>query len=596
MHFLKINRIRVRITLYFSLLIFLIVIAISTSISYIFSQEVIKQTSSTVQQKMSVITRELDEKLGNIKSISSDVINNNEIQRIMSTTTLYGEETDNKIRKISNALSSYYNGNYLVNKIIFIGMNNQVLDLLYSFPLYSNAITNNEYFKEFVKGNYFGKFSVPTAFPMNTSSTDESDKLIITYYAQYLSNKDYETLGYMLINLNKELLFNSLKSVSSDVFDTTYIVNSNGKLIYRIGTMQYERDSLFANTSGRASFKEVSVMKGTKYLIYSNNLSNNPDWFVVGIVSYDKLTQKLWYMNTIIYLIGAACILLVVFISFYIAKNITNPIFLMNKAMRKVEMGEWPETIKTKSEDELEYLITGFNKMVQNIKNLIDRIYEEQENKKKAEVSALKFQLESLQSQINPHFMYNTLNAISYLAMKRGADDIREVIQSFNMLLSASMSTKKEFITINEEIDCILSYLKIQRCRYDIDFKFIVEIPDDVRELKIPRLILQPLVENSLLHGIALKELSGTIKVEFEKENDCVRISVIDDGVGISRNNVPIIANSSPYRDKRGFNSIGLANVDERLKLYFGEEYHLEIFSSIGIGTCVRFKIPIELQ
>src|SRR5690348_1423463 len=131
----KINHIRVRITLYFSLLIFLIVIAISASISYIFSQEVIKQTSSAVQQKMSVITRELDEKLGDIKNISSDIRNDNEIQKLMSTTTLNSEETNKKIKTISNALSSYYNGNYLVNKIIFVGMNNQVFDSLYSLPL-----------------------------------------------------------------------------------------------------------------------------------------------------------------------------------------------------------------------------------------------------------------------------------------------------------------------------------------------------------------------------------------------------------------------------------------------------------------------------
>lgn len=588
----KVKRIRFRITIYFSLIIFLIISAISFSISYIFSNEIITQTSSVVQQKMGLITRDIDEKLTAIRNLYYNIRSNDLIEKTITSKYISEDEEANKAKAISGILSSFPSGDNTIASIIAVDLSNRVLDPVFSNYLFSKSILENEDYKDFLKKNYFSKFSAPSTFPIIASNPEEKDKQTITYFGQLLKKSDYSKIGYVLINIKKESLFSDIKPYSSEVFDACYIINKDGKLIYQIGNIAFPQNILTPSGPETYDFQNTTEIKGKKYLVFNQKIKSYSDWSVVGLLSNDRLTKNVLSMNLIIYAIGLFCIFLVIFIGFYISKRITEPILEVNNAMSKFEKGEWPEEINTKSEDELKYLVKGFNGMVKNIKNLIDEIYKEQEDKKKAEVNALRFQLESLQSQINPHFMYNTLNAISYLALRKGAEDIREMIQSFNILLRASMSTSKEFITISEEIDCILSYLKIQECRYDNIFEFTYKVPEDMKHYKIPRLILQPIVENSLFHGIAPKNSHGNIKVEFISENDRIKVSVIDDGVGIRKSAIPEIIKKGNSRNKSSFNNIGLVNVDERLKLYFGEEYRLRVYSSIGIGTCIEFFIP----
>lgn len=589
---LKVKRIRFRITIYFSLIIFLIISAISFSISYIFSNEIITQTSSVVQQKMGLITRDIDEKLTAIRNLYYNIRSNDLIEKTITSKYISEDEEANKAKAISGILSSFSSGDNTIASIIAVDLSNRVLDPVFSNYLFSKSILENEDYKDFLKKNYFSKFSAPSTFPIIASNPEEKDKQTITYFGQLLKKSDYSKIGYVLINIKKESLFSDIKPYSSEVFDACYIINKDGKLIYQIGNIAFPQNILTPSGPETYDFQNTTEIKGKKYLVFNQKIKSYSDWSVVGLLSNDRLTKNVLSMNLIIYAIGLFCIFLVIFIGFYISKRITEPILEVNNAMSKFEKGEWPEEINTKAEDELKYLVKGFNGMVKNIKNLIDEIYKEQEDKKKAEVNALQFQLESLQSQINPHFMYNTLNAISYLALRKGAEDIREMIQSFNILLRASMSTSKEFITISEEIDCILSYLKIQECRYDNIFEFTYKVPEDMKHYKIPRLILQPIVENSLFHGIAPKNSHGNIKVEFISENDRIKVSVIDDGVGIRKSAIPEIIKKGNSRNKSSFNNIGLVNVDERLKLYFGEEYRLKVYSSIGIGTCIEFYIP----
>lgn len=582
----RIKHIRNRIYLYFSMLIIIIIIAINFSISSIFSRQFTDLTNNVVIQKMSIITRDIDRKLDSVKTIYSYIRNDQNIQNLMSMTTYTENEEQDKSLQISKILSNnYLYGNSLLNNIIAIDLNNHVLNPLYSIDQYRKMIIDNKNYKDFMKGNYFSKFSTPVTFP-----TDQSNNSTITYYAEYLSNKDYKKLGYILINIKKEDIFSDIENFCADLFDTTFITTRDGQLVYRIGDLPYNNQIVKMDTKeiGNGAY---SINIGKKnYLAYSETLNDYPDWMVVGLISKNKIMEKVRLMNEIIYGIGLLCIIVVIFISYLISKKITDPILAIEKAMRKLEDGIWPEKVKAKTDDEIRHLAKGFNRMSENIKSLINDIYREQEEKKKAEVLALQYQLDLLQSQINPHFMYNTLNAIAYLALKDGANDIRDMIQSFNMLLRASISDKAEF-TIKEELSCIKSYLKIQEYRYDKIADFYCELPENLSHKKIPRLILQPLVENSLFHGIAPKNSHGTIVVRFKEMGKKISVTIIDDGVGMDKNSIDYVLNK-PVEAKEGFNKIGVSNVNKRLELYYGDDYKLNIYSKIGIGTSIQFYIP----
>jgi two-component system, sensor histidine kinase YesM len=241
----------------------------------------------------------------------------------------------------------------------------------------------------------------------------------------------------------------------------------------------------------------------------------------------------------------------------------------------------------------LKHLVDGFNRMVVNLKALFKKIYDEEENKKKAEIKALEFQLELLQSQINPHFIYNTLNTFSFFALKNGDEKLRELIQAFNSLLRASISVESSFVTIAKELDLTDKYLQIQESRYGNIFQIQYIVPEELLQYKIPKLILQPLVENAIFHGIAPKGSNGTIRIEFIQEDECIRVKIVDDGVGIDEKEIPQILNGRRKQEAKGFNNIGIVNIKERLKLYFGEQYDMKISSSLGFGTTIEFSIPL---
>lgn len=213
----------------------------------------------------------------------------------------------------------------------------------------------------------------------------------------------------------------------------------------------------------------------------------------------------------------------------------------------------------------------------------------------KLEVKAVEAQLNLLQSQINPHFIHNTLNTVSYLALKHNAKDIKDLITSFNILLRSSMSIDTVFISIEEELECVKSYLNIQKYRYDDIFDFQYEVPDELKTCKIPKLILQPLIENSLLHGIIPKEQRGLISVAFEKMEQDIKVTVCDNGIGMDEDLTNLI-NKRNKKYKEGFNNIGLTNVIKRLHLYFGQEYPFDIKSTLNKGTVVTFYIPLNYE
>lgn len=494
------------------------------------------------------------------------------------------------IGKLSQELTQYKQERTSIISIFIADMDKQILDPLYSKAPYSKLINSNKEFDEFVKYKYFGRFTRPSTFPLEYLNPEEEEKGTVTYFGQYFNNQDYKQKGYIIINIKKESLFQEINTICQNTFDATYIVDKKGGLVYAFGDLRIKPEITAKTLSGpRNKFEKIN---GEKFLVYSKSIANYPEWYIVGFISDKKVAGEVGKLYWIVAAIAVVFIILVVIISFYMSKKITGPILVVNRAMRQFENREWPEEIKAKSEDELKSLITGFNRMVKNFKGLTEDIYKEQEEKKKVEVSVIKYQLELLQSQINPHFIHNTLNTINYMALKIGARDISQMIQSFNMLLRASMTTGTEFVTISEEVGYISGYINIQRFRYDCIFDFICDAGDNIKLYKIPKLILQPLVENSLYHGIIPKNSKGTNKVEFKRVDDIIEIRVIDDGVGIRKDLLPGIAEGGKIKNNKGFNNIGISNINGRLKLYYGKDCMLQIYSNTGIGTSIVFSIP----
>lgn len=572
----RITKISNRITIYFSIIIFCLTLAITSSISHIFSKEIIKQYNNVASEKITVISKVLNENLDSIRHDSYMIENDNTIYDYMSKINKGSFINSVNSNNFFNSLSQYSKWNNYIISIIPLTADKKIMDPLYSKYPYNNLIYGNKELDNFIDSGYSNKFSSPNTFPFKYKNPNYDKKTTITYFSRYLDKKNYSLIGYLMVNLKKKSLFANIDNYCSDVFNSTFIVDKNGNLIYKIGNINYDK----------AMLKKVNTdtvkINSTKYIEFNNVIEAYPEWKVIGLISLSSLTKNLDTIRLLIYCIGIFSITVVIFISHITSKKITDPIYDIAKAMNEFENGEWPDKLEVKTEDELKYLITCFNKMIMNMKSLIEQIYKEEEENKKLEVEAMKTQLDLLQSQINPHFIHNTLNTINYLAIKNNQSEIRELIQSFNSLLRQSISTSKKFITLKEELTCTKDYLKIQKYRYGDMVKLVCNMPEDLNNCLIPKLILQPLIENSLYHGIIPKGYAGTIRIDIQKKEKFITIKIIDDGVGIGKQK----------SSHKGFNGISLDNIKDRLRLYFGSEYTLNIYSKAGIGTCIKFNIP----
>jgi len=262
--------------------------------------------------------------------------------------------------------------------------------------------------------------------------------------------------------------------------------------------------------------------------------------------------------------------------------------------MLDVGKGEWSLVKQTSDTDEIQKLVSGFNTMVENLQQLSSDIVLEQEKKKKAEVSMVETQLKLLQSQINPHFIHNTLNTMNYLAKKEGNTKLSEMIFSFNSLLRSSMSYDEMFVSIAEEIENLRNFINIQKMRYDdeVEIKFICNVESEADEAILPKLIVQPLVENALYHGIAPTD-GGVISVTVGVRDNRLSIEVRDDGIGINNAVLEEISRGKHLKARRS-GQMGIDNVNERLLLYYGESSRLNIKSIPDEGTVISFTIPFE--
>ncbi|HBE79471.1 MAG TPA: hypothetical protein DDW65_17100 [Firmicutes bacterium] len=588
----KIKHLNMRMTLYFSLVMMTALIVMVISISRTYSGKLISEMNVIVDQKLNLITSTLDNTLQQIKALQFTIIHDRNINTLMKMQNAGGEKLNQtNMDELQQCFLQYKQRNTNVSSIFAISLDGKIIDPLYSGKVFQWIVTNSPYLDTLKKSKSLGLFSSPNSFPLSAPNPKSFENYNITYYGQYYDYISYECLGYIAINLKKNSIFSDLNSLCKETFDFSCFVDDQNNIVHIFGD-NYSSSFLGIQEIRKAK-KQIVNIDGNNYLLYSQKINAYPGWTFIGLVNYQQITSNMFKLYKTVSMISILVLLLIIFLSFYIASRVTIPIRKLSKSMDSLGKGIWPKEIECHTNDEIKELVIGFNNLVQNIKNLTEKIVEEQEAKKKIEVSIVQFQLDLLQSQINPHFIHNTLNTMNYMAKKAGLAELEETITSFNALLRTSISPNKNFITVVEEIDNLKNYMNIQKHRYDIDIDFEWAIDPEAKYALLPKLILQPLVENALFHGIVPKK-GGLIKVSVQKEDNELNLTVGDNGAGMEEDVLNLILQGMGP-DKKGFNSMGLSNVNERLALYYSEQSKLKILSTPGHGTKITFHIPFRM-
>ncbi|SCJ72419.1 Inner membrane protein ypdA [uncultured Clostridium sp.] len=367
------------------------------------------------------------------------------------------------------------------------------------------------------------------------------------------------------------------------------VTNQYGRIIY--DTREDKSASMFLDArllKPIDSGKNGQILKedGVSTLAYCNN-SVSSGWRVFSLMKEEYLTQALGDNGRLFAMIAIIFSLVAVVLCYYVAMHIVRPLKWLKNSMDRIEKKNFEDTIVWKYNDEIGDLAASFNRMSMRLKILIARIYEQEAEKRSAEMFAL-------QAQIQPHFLYNTLNAIRYMAIIQKSKGIADMVSALITIMRSVTRTTTGPIPIREEIEWIKSYIFIEETRYCGKFLVDYQIDPQVENDLTIGFILQPIVENAIFHGLEPKEGMGklTIAIREKQEEGIVEFEVRDDGVGVEQSDIESFMNAE-LRSKQRRRDVGLYNVNRRLKLNYGDEYGLQIHSQKGEGTQVRIKIPL---
>lgn len=397
-------------------------------------------------------------------------------------------------------------------------------------------------------------------------------------------------IGWSLIAFKESLISDVFNTLNENDTNSLYVLDKNGVCIsstekYLIGKSMANEKFIqkLLNSEQKGNFN--ANINGTNKLVvfYKSPLTG---WSIVNAISYSPLLDQKKVLLRITLIIFFGSIFITSIFSMFLSANLTNPLKRLLLRMRFISKGNFKRDLSIERDDEMGELGKGINEMAQNISKLLETVKKEEEYKR-----ILEFEL--LQKQINPHFLYNTLNSIKWMAIVQKADGIRDMVSALGRLLMNITRLSAEQISLREEISLIDDYIFIQNIRYNGKLKVNYLISNEnLLDNKIIRFTLQPIVENAIFHGIEPKKDAGIIKIGIIENEESYDIFVEDDGVGIDDDNIKKLFSDTPKEKHRGLSGIGLKNVNDRLRLAYGNKFGLKVESKLGIYTKIIIKIP----
>ncbi len=401
-----------------------------------------------------------------------------------------------------------------------------------------------------------------------------------------IAKKEYSNLFSQQVFVAIDFKFSSIAKyidkVSIGQRGYCYIVNSKGQIIYHP-----QQQMLFSGLKEENTFEISELSDGIhrkKDNIYNISSLDSCNWKIVGVSFNDEITQAVKSqvaVGLIFALLFSAFMSAVIY--FLLSRTVTRPVRRLVASMQKFE--KQAETFEYKADmsnvAEFQTLSTSFEHMVLMIQSLVEKVHNE-------EIVLRKTELKALQAQINPHFLYNTLDSIQWMCEQDNSKDAVKMVGALAKLFRISISHGNEFITISDELKHAESYLIIQSYRYKNQFTYSFDVDKSVLDCMCNKITIQPFIENAIYHGLDRMVDEGEIKIIVERRGKDIAIIVKDNGLGMTEEQCKAVLQKG-RSDSKG---IGVKNVDDRLKIYFGEEYGITIDSELDVGTTVTIKIP----
>lgn len=480
------------------------------------------------------------------------------------------------MKKTARRILNKYNNFTLAQKIRFLILVITIPLTIFIFFIFYNMWRMNKTFEEMLDSTV-----VASEF-----SADFKKELDYETYLVIVGNKTYDESGIEKIVSDAERVVSELLSITSEKenIDRLYSVKK-----YLVNIRTY-LNRIKENTKKENLYEENMQIWENDVQIVSTLIEDTISEYIYNdIKSIQREREEAQdNFNVLIHIavvIFAVMFIIVIFFAYYLPLSISRPITKLTEVTNQVAAGDLSVRSSVTNGVEASMLSSSLNKMIDKINELLSQVTKEQIRLRKAE-------FELLQSQINPHFLYNTLDAIVWLAEAGEKERVVNTVKSLSEFFRTSLNQGKDIVTIKEELLHVKSYLEIQQVRYQDILEYEIDVPEELNIYKIPKITIQPLVENALYHGIKNKRGLGKITVTGEQGDDYFRIIVSDNGLGINEERLKEVLLNINKRDESEKSSFGLYNVNERIKLDFGDEYGINIESTYKEGTKVIIKLP----
>ena len=564
-------------------LLVLSAIGIVTVISLNFTRTSIYENTITYTRQLTgQVNSDIDSYINYMENISSMLAENSDVQKFLFGSGIQAEEAGEQLMSqfatVLNSRSDIYNLGILQanGKALFNKGNsyiNSYVDIS-QLAWYKEAVENKD------------SICLSSAHVQHVISGERPWVITLSRYIPDQTGK--KEGGVLFVDLNYSAIRNLCDDSSVGKKGYIFIIDKEGNIVYHPQQQQLYNELQTENIEEvmNCTSDYLELGKGDSKKLYTVSRSEKTGWTVVSCSYTSELLKRSNQAQELYMLMAVILVAVALIISSIVSKGITRPIHKLQSSMALIQEGDFQAgNVEVDSRNEIGSLTETFYVMTQKIQELMVQIIEEQQAKRKSELKAL-------QSQINPHFLYNTLDSIIWMAEEGKNEEVVVMTASLAKLFRQIISNEEEEISIFQEVEYCRNYLIIQKMRYKDKLEFEIDLAPDIKGDKIIKMVLQPLIENAIYHGLKYKESKGMLVLKGYGQGDDIIFEIRDNGVGMDQETMKHIfeRHKVNYRS----NGVGVYNVERRIKLSYGQEYGISYKSKLGEGTVATMRIPKE--
>ena len=549
-------------------------------ISLIIFQRFTNSLNATIIEENSGIVGQLGESvdsyLRNAMKVSDSIYYN-----VIKNTDISNDD----IKKGMNLI--YVNNDNMIDDIALISGKSELIESMPALRLKDNSnVLEKDFFKKSMAESEYINFSMPHIRDLFDRNENSYSWVISLSRAVEVTDEGKATQALLLINLNYRYFEEIFSNVNLGNGGYVYLTNDRGDIIWHpkqneIYSGRFNEDNKYA-----ATLKDgitVENLRGKNITLNVRTIGYT-GWKLVGVTPSAALGIDGIKFRFFVLFVADLFLFLLAMINAFISDKISNPIKRLDGSVREIESGNLDVEIVPSGSYEVEHLGKSIKNMLGRIKVLMSDLVAEHNAKRKSE-------FDTLQSQINPHFLYNTLDIIVWMIENENSDKAVNIVTALAKFFRISLSKGKNIITVKDEVEHVRNYLMIQNMRFKNRFEYSIDVDEKVLSYSSLKLMLQPLVENAIYHGMEFMDGDGEIDVKVFKEDDSLYFTITDNGLGMSEDMVETLLSKDFVPSKKG-SGIGVKNVNERIKLYFGSEYGLKVESEPDEGTKITIHLP----